>query len=67
MFISHVAVGFGTKKFAPEVKLGTLFFLFIGNILSRAPVEGAAMAIGDFTQWLVIPWAYWIDRHRQTQ
>jgi hypothetical protein len=42
-------------------------FLYIGNILSRVPGEGTAMAFGGFTQWLIIPWAYWIDQHRQTQ
>jgi hypothetical protein len=39
--------------------------IYVGNIMSRQqPPNATALAIGGLTQWLIIPWAYWIDRHR---
>jgi len=39
--------------------------IYVGNIMSRQqPPNETALAIGGLAQWLIIPWAYWIDRHR---
>jgi len=40
---------------------------YIANFMSRQqpPSSVTALAIGGLTQWLVIAWAYWIDRHRR--
>jgi len=38
--------------------------LYIGDIISKTPVDGHTMALFSLTQWLVIPWGYWIDQHR---
>lgn len=39
--------------------------IYVGNIMSRQqPPNETALAIGGLSQWLIIPWAYWIDRHR---
>lgn len=40
--------------------------IYVGNILSRQqpPSNVTALAIGGLAQWLIIPWTYWIDRHR---
>jgi hypothetical protein len=41
--------------------------LYVGNIFSRQqpPSSEIALAIGGLAQWLIIPWTYWIDHHRQ--
>jgi len=28
------------------------------------PQTETILAIGGLTQWLIVPWGYWIDRHR---
>ncbi len=40
---------------------------YITNFMSRQqpPSSVNAIAIGGLTQWLVVAWAYWIDRHRK--
>jgi hypothetical protein len=40
--------------------------IYVGNIFSRQqpPSTVIALAIGGLSQWLIIPWTYWIDRHR---
>ncbi|MCI0695390.1 hypothetical protein L0337_25700 [candidate division KSB1 bacterium] len=40
--------------------------IYVGNVFSRQqpPSTVTALAIGGLTQWLIIPWTYWIDRHR---
>jgi hypothetical protein len=44
--------------------IGLEVFLYIGDIFSNVPVDGHTMALFSLTQWFVIPWGYWIDRHR---
>ncbi|MGH7456498.1 MAG: hypothetical protein ACRENG_34440, partial [bacterium] len=40
--------------------------IYVGNIFSRQqpPSNVTALAIGGLMQWLIIPWTYWVDRHR---
>jgi hypothetical protein len=40
--------------------------IYVGNIFSRQqpPSNVTVLAIGGLSQWLIIPWTYWIDRHR---
>jgi len=40
--------------------------IYVGNVMSRQnpPSNVTALAIGGLAQWLMVPWAYWIDRHR---
>lgn len=42
-----------------------IVLIYVGNIMSRQqPPAETALMIGGLSQWLIIPWAYWIDRHR---
>jgi hypothetical protein len=40
-------------------------FLYAGAIVNPQPPTVQATAIGGLLQWLIIPWTYWIDRHRK--
>jgi hypothetical protein len=42
-----------------------LVAIYIGSIATQNPVTQEEMGIGGLTQWLLVPWAYWIDRHRR--
>lgn len=41
-------------------------FLYVGNVLGREnpPPTTQALALFGLSQWLIVPWGYWIDRHR---
>ncbi|MBI3766373.1 MAG: hypothetical protein HY277_07725 [Ignavibacteriales bacterium] len=39
--------------------------VYVGNILSPPPHSETALAFAGLTLWLIVPWGYWIDRHRQ--
>jgi hypothetical protein len=41
-----------------------LVAIYIGSMATQNPLTQEEMGIGGLTQWLLVPWAYWIDRHR---
>jgi len=45
-----------------------LLFLFVGwvaSLAAGAPPSDRAMAWGALSMWVVVPWAWWADRHRE--
>lgn len=51
-------------KFGTIGLLVFLMVIYIMNIVSPPPDNTTAIAIVGNAQWLIIIWAYWIDRHR---
>jgi hypothetical protein len=43
-----------------------LIFVATGNILGRPPPNVTALAVVAMAVWLLVFWAYWIDRHRRS-
>ena len=39
-------------------------FIYAGNITGTPPSSVRALAWFGMSQWIIIPWCYWIDRHR---
>ena len=54
----------GVGRYAFAAFLAFITFLYMGNILGPPPNNLSALAWFGLAQWLVIPWAYWLDRHR---
>ncbi len=49
---------------------GLILFLiitYISSILSPPPEDTRAIGYAGLAQWLLVAWAYWIDRHFQTK
>ncbi len=44
--------------------VGFLLFIYFSNIFGPPPPSTAAIAWLGQTQWLLVIWAFWIDRHR---
>lgn len=44
--------------------LGFLIIIYISNLAGSPPPDQMAIAIVGQSQWLLIIWAYWIDRNR---
>ncbi len=42
-----------------------LIVIYVGSMSTRDPVTQEELGIGGLTQWLLVPWGYWIDRHRR--
>ena len=42
-----------------------LVAIYIGSLVPQNSATQEALGIGGLTQWLLVPWAYWIDRHRR--
>jgi hypothetical protein len=46
------------------VFVATLFILYLGAVFGPPPPSEKALAITSLAGWLLVAWAYWIDRHR---
>ena len=46
------------------VFVGTLVVLYLGATFGPSPPNERALAISSLAGWLLVVWAYWIDRHR---
>jgi hypothetical protein len=44
--------------------IGFLTIIYFGNLVGPPPPNVTALAWVGQTQWLLVIWAYWIDRHR---
>jgi hypothetical protein len=44
-----------------------VFFIlaYIADLLSPPPPGNTALAVGALLFWLIVPWGYWVDRHRK--
>ncbi len=42
-----------------------LIVIWVANMISPPPPSETAVGISALSLWLLIPWAYWIDRHRR--
>ena len=50
--------------------MGLIVFLLIiqaGNVLGPPPPSVTAIAWVGQAQWLLVLWAYWVDRHREVR
>jgi membrane-bound metal-dependent hydrolase YbcI (DUF457 family) len=44
-----------------------LALIHIMNVFGPPPAEEGPIAYVGFAQWLLVAWAYWIDRHREVR
>lgn len=72
IFVWGVAVYRGATH--PRDAVGTyafrtlVFFLvlvYIGSLVGGPPPDSQFVAIMALSQWLLVLWAYWVDRHRE--
>lgn len=43
-----------------------LLMIYAANLLGPPPPSGEAAAWSGFALWLLVAWAYWVDRHRES-
>ena len=42
-----------------------LSLIYVGNIVGPLPPDVKSLAVAGHSQWILVIWAYWLDRHRQ--
>jgi hypothetical protein len=62
MYIGHLAVGFGMRAVA--VKSAPRTTPSLGTCMLATAPDAGAVALTNPGGWLLVAWAYWIDRHR---
>ncbi len=45
--------------------VGLLSALWIGSLFGSPPPSVLVLALSGLFGWILLPWAYWIDRHRE--
>ena len=53
-----------TGDYAFRSFVGLLVFLYLVGLMGPPPPSVGAVEVVGFLGWLMVPWAYWIDRHR---
>jgi hypothetical protein len=52
-------------RYALWALLVFLFFGWVASLAAGAPPNERSMAWGALSMWIVVPWAWWADRHRE--
>jgi hypothetical protein len=47
--------------------VGFLLLVYLGNLFGAPPPDSTAVAWVGQAQWLLVIWAYWVDRHRMVE
>jgi hypothetical protein len=55
-----------TGKYAFWSFIGFLVIVWMANTFGPAPNDVNALGYAGLSLWLLVAWAYWIDRHRKT-
>jgi membrane-bound metal-dependent hydrolase YbcI (DUF457 family) len=54
-------------KWALAAMAGFLIMIFVGNLFSPPPPNQTAVGLLSLGLWLFVPWAHWIDKHRESR
>jgi len=52
-------------RYAFWALMGFLFLGWVASLLAGAPPNARSMAWGALSMWIVVPWAWWADKHRE--
>jgi hypothetical protein len=64
LFLSRTKATDKTGVYAFWGLVGFLFVIWIANSFSPPPPSEMAVGWSALALWLIVPWGYWIDRHR---
>jgi uncharacterized membrane protein len=55
-----------TGKWALWALIIFMALVYLANTFGRPPPDSNTVALAGHAQWLLVAWAYWIDKHRRT-
>ena len=76
LLIFAVGVGLYCRTTKPSDTIGSfglwalvifLLVVYLGNVFGQPPPNVTVLAWVGQAQWLLVIWAYWIDRHRMAR
>ncbi len=56
-----------TGRIALWSLVGFLYAIYLANVFGPPPPSIGGLEGGALAAWLLVPWAYWIDRHRESE
>ena len=56
-----------TGRYAFRSLIGLLVLIQLGNLMGPPPPSEIVIAWVGLAQWLLVAWAYWVDRHRTVE
>jgi hypothetical protein len=65
MYLRQTVAKDATGKLSLWALIITLIGIYLGNLFGPPPPNVAALAWVGQSQWLLIVWGYWVDRHRR--
>ena len=66
LYLRSTAAKDRTGRYAFWALVGFFLLVWIINMVSPPPPNEQAVAYSGLLLWLLVPWGYWIDRHRHT-
>ncbi len=66
LYVRSMAALDRTGRYVFWVFIAFSGLIYAGSIFNQQPLDEKAMAIAGLSQWFIIPWTYWIDRHRRS-
>ena len=66
MYLSVSRARDGIGRYAFWALAVFLFLGWIASLVAGAPPDERSMAWGALAMWIVLPWAWWVDKHRET-
>jgi len=55
----------GVSRYGFWIMAASLFVGWVASLVAGAPPSERAMAWGALSMWIFVPWAWWVDRHRE--
>ena len=74
LLLFGIGVALYLRATAPRDRTGTIAFsalvtfllvVYFANLFGPPPPNEETVAWGSMMMWLIVAWAYWVDRHRQ--
>lgn len=74
LLLFAIGIALYLRATAPRDRTGTIAFsalvtfllvVYFANLFGPPPPNEETVAWGSMMMWLIVAWAYWVDRHRQ--
>lgn len=64
LYASNTEAVDATGRYSFAAFIAALVLIYLGSVLGPPPPDTSVLTLTAFGQWLLIAWAYWLDRHR---
>jgi hypothetical protein len=65
MYLGQTRARDAVGRYAFWALMALVFFGWLGALFGPAPLDTRALALSTLSLWLVVPWGWWADAHRE--